>query len=149
MSAPSSTRTETELVSALHRELSRLSRRMRVVTHGGAAPLTAPELGLMSLIDDTVGPVSAGELAQALVIDKSTASRQLATLVERGLIERDDANGAGRTRPLVITAAGERALSATREHLRELVFHRVADWPEGRLEQFVDLLTDYNDPERD
>ena len=71
---------------------------------------------------DSVGEVGVGEVAEALRVDMSVASRQVSDLVTAGLVERTVANGDRRVRQLRLTAAG-RVLA---EDLH-VVMHRVAD----------------------
>jgi DNA-binding MarR family transcriptional regulator len=67
---------------------------------------------------ERAGPRGIGELAELLVMDRTTLTRNLKPLLERGLLER--AEGADRRRhPIAITAAGRAALATALPYWRE------------------------------
>lgn len=92
-----------------------------------AARLTMRELGLVgptvassgcsptechTLIEiGRTGHLTAGELSQRLALDKSTISRVVARLVERGLVAVGEHQGDQRLKPLVLTAEGQLQLA--------------------------------------
>jgi DNA-binding MarR family transcriptional regulator len=88
----------------------------------------------------THGPIRAGELAETTRADPSTVSRQVATLVGRGLLERLADPQDGRASLLRATPAG---MSFMQRHieLRDARFAvMLADWSEADRRQLADLL---------
>ena len=77
--------------SGLEREIGLLLRRSRAISARLArelhADLDGAAYGLLALLEDT-GPLRASELVTRLGLDKSTVSRQVASLVELGLVDR-------------------------------------------------------------
>ena len=86
------------------------------------------------------GPLRASELAETTQADPSTVSRQVATLVARGLLERRADAQDGRAILLHATAAGvafkERLAGSRNAHFSELL----ADWSEDDQRRFAALL---------
>lgn len=80
------------------------------------------------------------DLARAEGLDPSTMSRRLASLAERGLIERHPDPADGRAHVLGLTDTGRRALAQERVRRVELVTDTLADWPEQDKAQLADLL---------
>lgn len=93
---------------------------------------------LLHLVQD--GPMRSSALAESVCADPSTVSRQAATLVEQGLVERrpDPAD-----RRAVQLAATERGTALFREMraAREAMFDTVlVDWSDEDVEQLTGLL---------
>jgi MarR family transcriptional regulator, 2-MHQ and catechol-resistance regulon repressor len=79
------------------------------------------------------GPLTLNELAAELYLDKSTASRVVKALAEKGYLERLPHPDDGRAVLLVITEAGRRLHSAIERELQAEVETLVADFePEVR-----------------
>ncbi|MDF8265195.1 MarR family winged helix-turn-helix transcriptional regulator [Luteipulveratus flavus] len=85
------------------------------------------------------------DVARALRIDKSTASRQVAALERRGLLTRQALAGERRAQLLVLTRDGTDVLAAASDSWRESIRQRVDGWTDDELSQFVRLLQRYND----
>jgi DNA-binding MarR family transcriptional regulator len=87
------------------------------------------------------GPMRASALAATVQSDLSTVSRQVATLVGQGLLERQADQLDGRASLLRVTDAGQ-ALVAEHEHARAAFFSQVLEgWSAAELDQFAHLLT--------
>ena len=98
---------------------------------------------LFQLVAD--GPMRSSALAEAVCVDPSTVSRQVAELVKAGLVERVPDPADGRASLLVATERGL-AVHATRRERRVATFARiVADWPAGDVATLTDLLSRFND----
>jgi DNA-binding MarR family transcriptional regulator len=85
-------------------------------------------------------PVRQGALAEVMHADPSTVSRQVAALVDRGLVRRVADDTDGRASRLVITDAGHTALQdlcAERESRLDAV---TADWDADDLATFTRLF---------
>jgi len=86
------------------------------------------------------GPMRASALAASVQSDLSTVSRQVATLVTRGLLERRADPVDGRASLLVVTEAGQ-CVIAEHEHARAAFFEQVlSDWTPDELRQFARQL---------
>jgi DNA-binding MarR family transcriptional regulator len=88
----------------------------------------------------TEGPMRAGALADSLLSDPSTVSRQVAALVKEGLLERRADPVDGRASLLVLTERAD-AVLAEHDEIRLRHFARMLeDWPERDLRRFAALL---------
>ncbi len=99
---------------------------------------SASQLLLRTLAID--GPTRASVLAASVHSDLSTVSRQVAALVESGLLERRADPVDGRASLLVVTDAGKAVISE-HEEVRTAFFTQVLDgWNDAELTQFSSLL---------
>ena len=105
--------------------------------------ITFVEATLMSAITARSHP-TAVDVAADLQIDKSTASRQIAVLERRGLIERQAAPGERRAQWLRLTPVGRRILLRSDTARIEAITERVDDWTDAEVMQFADLLRRFN-----
>ena len=90
------------------------------------------------------GPVGVKALAQAMGIDSSTVTRQVAPLVEGGLVDRVPNPNDGRAVLLALSGLGRERLYQVREARQALMRELLADWTEEEREQFTSLLTRFN-----
>ena len=98
---------------------------------------------LFQLVSD--GPKRSSALAEAVCVDPSTVSRQVAELVKAGLVERVPDPADGRASLLVATERGH-VVHAARRARRVATFGRiVADWPADDVATLTDLLARFND----
>ena len=131
----------------LEREIGLLLRRSRAISARLAAELH-PDLdgaayGLLALLQDS-GPLRASDLVARLGLDKSTVSRQLATLVDLGLVERAADPVDGRAQVLTPSPEGSARLSRIREARRARWEADMADWPAEDVARLGDLLARLN-----
>jgi len=99
-----------------------LARRLTGIYDAALAPhgLTVTQYAALVAIARVEGALAVADLAQRLQMDRTTTSRLVGPLERAGLIARVDArkargerlNGDARTRPLQLTAKGERRLRA-------------------------------------
>ena|GEM_PF-1896050 len=91
------------------------------------------------------GPRRATDLAADTLLDLSTVSRQIRSLVERGLVERrpdpEDRRGA----LLSTTADGLAAVARYRAQRDQKLADALADWPAADRRDFARLLARFND----
>ncbi|MER5612667.1 MarR family winged helix-turn-helix transcriptional regulator [Streptomyces sp. NPDC002215] len=132
-----------ESLDVIQRELTAFARRARA-----AAARLHPELPLVSYtllahIEDRHG-CRATDLASHYMLDKSTVSRQIATLEKMGLVERHPDPDDHRIQVLHPTAAGTQALASTQASRRTAYRERLADWTEEDLARFAEYLLRYN-----
>ncbi|GMA57931.1 MarR family transcriptional regulator [Alicyclobacillus sacchari] len=98
---------------------------------------------LLALAND--GPLAVGQLANTFQLDISTISRQLAPIVDAGLVAKERGEIDKRQVRLSITPEGSAALEATRESRRQLYAELLADWSEADREHFLGLLKRFNE----
>jgi DNA-binding MarR family transcriptional regulator len=86
------------------------------------------------------GPAQIADVADELGLDRSNASRMLATAVAAGLVTKTISTEDGRRTELAITPAG-RDLLAAAHAWQEYTFQRlVADWPAADARRFASYL---------
>ena len=86
------------------------------------------------------GPLRASALAEAVYLDLSWISRQVAHLVERGLVERRADRADGRVCILAATEAGIAAVARLQQASNEYVVGKVAGWSEQDRATLAALL---------
>ncbi len=82
------------------------------------------------------GPMRSGAIAESLGFDPSTVSRQVATLVRDGMLERRADPDDGRASLLVLTARADAVLAEQARARVNRLAELVADWPATELEDF-------------
>jgi len=85
-----------------------------------------------------LGPSRSSALAEAVFSDPSTVSRQVATLVKEGWVERRADPDDGRASVLAVTDAGKRLLEERRLMRNRSIARMLADWSEEDLAAFLD-----------
>lgn len=103
-----------------------------------ADPEIAALFLLVLLVRD--GPRRAKELAEVTGADPSTVSRQVATLVKTGLVERQADPEDGRASILVPTGLGVRRVEEHFVNRGQMIEPIIADWPDTDRHDFVRLL---------
>jgi DNA-binding MarR family transcriptional regulator len=131
----------------LEREIGLLLRRSRAISARLARELH-PDLdgaayGLLALLRDA-GPLRASSLVTRLGLDKSTVSRQIANLVDLGLVDRAPDPADGRAQVLTPSAEGSARLSRIREARRARWESDMADWPRDDVVRLGELLARLN-----
>ncbi len=92
---------------------------------------------------ESEGPMRASALAASVQSDLSTVSRQVTTLVARGLLERRADQRDGRACLLAVTDAGRTAIAAY-ERGRQAFFDTVlSGWSAGEMRQFARQLEQF------
>lgn len=93
---------------------------------------------------ETVGANHITVLADALGLDPSTAGRQVATMVDHGLVERRVDEEDRRRSVVAVTAVGRRRMRTT-SHLRgRRTRELLGDWSETDLRRLGEMFTRYN-----
>lgn len=90
------------------------------------------------------GPTGVKALAAGMGIDSSTVTRQVAPLVDGGLVKRATHPEDGRAVVLELTPLGAARLHEVQDSRRELVARLTSDWTPEERETFCTLLTKFN-----
>jgi DNA-binding MarR family transcriptional regulator len=104
---------------------------------------SAGEVGhilVLEAIDAAGAPAQIAAVAAELGLDRSNASRMLASAVAAGLVSRTVAPDDARRTELDITPAGRRLLAAARDWQDETFARLVADWPAADARRFASYL---------
>jgi DNA-binding MarR family transcriptional regulator len=132
---------------ALEREIALLLRRARAIQGRLAgqlhADLDGAAYGLLVLLDDA-GPLRASDVVARLGLDKSTVSRQVASLVVLGLVDRAPDPDDGRAQVLSTSPEGHRRLSRVRDARRERWETDLAGWETADVATLAQLLARLN-----
>lgn len=83
---------------------------------------------------DRDGPQQVGDLAHLLRVDMSVASRQVAALVDAGLVERDVPDGDRRARTVALTDAGRALAARHAATAHDLAARIFASWTEEEIQ---------------
>ncbi|SDC17810.1 transcriptional regulator, MarR family [Geodermatophilus telluris] len=131
----------------LEREIGLLLRRSRAISTRLARELH-PDLdgaayGLLALLQDA-GPLRASDLVARLGLDKSTVSRQVASLVDLGMVTREPDPDDGRAQVLRTSAEGAARLAGIREVRRARWEADLSGWPAQDVATLGDLLARLN-----
>ncbi len=112
----------------------RLARNPRLTERMGAGTAGDSRLFLLLNLLHDRGPSRAADLLESVAVDQSTLSRQLAALVERGLVQRDTDPTDGRAARIVVTSLGKKTISSARAAWQETLAELMADWePDDRV----------------
>lgn len=98
----------------------------------GGAPCTLASLTLLGVVERR-GPARVGEIAAALGVDASVASRQITQLTADGLLDRVLDERDGRSHLVRVTAAGAEALRGVRAALLGRWATALDDWTDAEL----------------
>jgi DNA-binding MarR family transcriptional regulator len=110
-----------------------------VSSHMSKAGLDKASFVLLANLNH-LGPSRSSALAEAVFSDPSTVSRQVATLVKEGLVERRADPDDGRASVLAVTEAGTRLLEERRLMRNKAIARMLADWSEGDLTAFIEYF---------
>lgn len=96
-------------------------------------------------VADTAGPVGVAEVADALGVAPSTASRLVARAAEAGMVTREVSTTDPRRAALELTAPGTRLVEASRRYRAARLASLLVDWPPRDVAALADLLTRFAD----
>ncbi len=146
MARPKSSRAQQ--LDLIFEEINVITRRATARARRLAAPLSYVEHSLLQFIGATPG-CRATDIASSFHLNRSTVSRQVASLFEHGLVEYsprgEDSHNRGRE--LQLTARGKEQLSSARGEQRKASLERLSDWSDAELTTFAELLDRYNSKE--
>ncbi|MGP3967022.1 MarR family winged helix-turn-helix transcriptional regulator [Streptomyces sp. 6N223] len=147
-SEPTTSQTEDlPLLDAFQHEVAVFARRAEQTRLAGLGParnsMDRAAYLLLSRLDQD-GPTGVKALAAGMGIDSSTVTRQVAPLVDSGLVKRTSDPDDGRAVVLQLSARGSDRLEEVRTSRRKLMSLLTADWTQEERETFCALLTRFN-----
>jgi DNA-binding MarR family transcriptional regulator len=98
---------------------------------------------LLSLVR-TKGPMSIGELSEALGLDASTLNRQTAAAMRSGLLDRIPDPDGGIARKFSLTQEGADTLDTQRDQILGSLDKVLADWSDDEIAEFARVLRRFN-----
>ncbi len=105
----------------------------------GGPPLETGELDTLGVVGG-LGPCRMSELADALRVEPSTATRAVDRLQRRGLVTRGKAAADGRCVEVALTPTGRRAFDELTRRRRELLIGVLDHFDAAEQQQLADLL---------
>jgi DNA-binding MarR family transcriptional regulator len=141
------TATSTELLERLQHQVALFARRAEQTRLGGVGKArNSMDRAAYLLLNrlDREGPMGVKALAEAMGIDSSTVTRQVAPLVDTGLVKRTSHPDDGRAVVLAVSPRGRGRLDEVRDSRRQLMAQVTGDWTTGEREVFTDLLVRFN-----
>ncbi|MBY8884002.1 MarR family transcriptional regulator [Streptomyces sp. PTM05] len=139
--------TSTALYERLQHEVALFARRAEQTRLGGVGKArNSMDRAAYLLLNrlDREGPMGVKALAEGMGIDSSTVTRQVAPLVEAGLVKRTSHPDDGRAVVLALSPRGIERLEEVRASRRELMAQVTEDWSADEREAFTELLTRFN-----
>lgn len=135
-------------IAAVEEQFTGLYRQMKARMRQRAS-LVHPDLPVMGyVILSTLkrcGATHAGVLVEALDMDKSLLSRQLRTLEELGLVEREPDPTDKRSSILSLSRIGLERVTTVQAADRAALYGQLRDWEVGDLNQLAGLLGRVNE----
>ncbi|MFJ7999855.1 MarR family winged helix-turn-helix transcriptional regulator [Streptomyces sp. NPDC096310] len=135
------------LLDALQHQVAVFARRAEQTRLGGVGQVrNSMDRAAYLLLNrlDQEGPMGVKALAAGMGIDSSTVTRQVAPLVDTGLVKRTSHPEDGRAVVLQLSARGLAKLDEVRSSRRALMAQVTADWTEDERDSFTTLLTRLN-----
>ncbi|MEV8537690.1 MarR family transcriptional regulator [Streptomyces sp. NPDC051572] len=147
MSMDMTTVGEPGLLDTLQHEVAVFARRAEQTRLGGVGQVrNSMDRAAYLLLNrlDKEGPMGVKALAASMGIDSSTVTRQVAPLVDTGLVKRTSHPEDGRAVVLQLSPRGQSRLEEVRSSRRQLMEELTHDWAPKEREEFCALLTRFN-----
>jgi DNA-binding MarR family transcriptional regulator len=141
------TASEPGLLDSLQHQVAVFARRAEQTRLGGVGQVrNSMDRAAYLLLNrlDKEGPMGVKALAASMGIDSSTVTRQVAPLVDTGLVKRTSHPEDGRAVVLQLSPRGQARLDEVRSSRRELMAELTHDWDPEERESFCALLTRFN-----
>ncbi|MCO4695532.1 MarR family transcriptional regulator [Streptomyces sp. RO-S4] len=138
---------DTGLLDTLQHEVALFARRAEQTRLGGVGQVrNSMDRAAYLLLNrlDKEGPMGVKALAASMGIDSSTVTRQVAPLVDSGLVTRTSHPEDGRAVVLQLSPRGQARLEEVRASRRQLMAELTSDWAPEEREAFCTLLTRFN-----
>ncbi|MFC4032743.1 MarR family winged helix-turn-helix transcriptional regulator [Streptomyces polygonati] len=139
--------TSAELLERLQHQVAVFARRAEQTRLGGVGKArNSMDRAAYLLLNrlDREGPMGVKALAEAMGIDSSTVTRQVAPLVDSGLVKRTSHPEDGRAVVLALSPRGRGRLDEVRDSRRALMAEVTGEWTAQEREMFTDLLVRFN-----
>ncbi|MBQ0846810.1 MarR family winged helix-turn-helix transcriptional regulator [Streptomyces sp. NPDC057621] len=147
MSMDMTTVGDTGLLETLQHEVAVFARRAEQTRLGGVGQVrNSMDRAAYLLLNrlDKEGPMGVKALAASMGIDSSTVTRQVAPLVDTGLVKRTSHPEDGRAVVLQLSPRGLSRLDEVRSSRRQLMAELTQEWSPEEREAFCTLLTRFN-----
>jgi DNA-binding MarR family transcriptional regulator len=147
MSMDMTTVGDSGLLDTLQHEVAVFARRAEQTRLGGVGQVrNSMDRAAYLLLNrlDNEGPMGVKALAASMGIDSSTVTRQVAPLVDTGLVKRTSHPEDGRAVVLQLSPRGQARLNEVRASRRQLMAELTDDWAPEEREAFCTLLTRFN-----
>ncbi|MGH4033869.1 MarR family winged helix-turn-helix transcriptional regulator [Actinomycetota bacterium Odt1-20B] len=141
------TASDTGLLDTLQHQVAVFARRAEQTRLGGVGQVrNSMDRAAYLLLNrlDKEGPMGVKALAASMGIDSSTVTRQVAPLVDTGLVKRTSHPEDGRAVVLQLSPRGQARLDEVRSSRRSLMAELTEDWEPEERESFCALLTRFN-----
>jgi len=138
---------DSALLDALQHQVAVFARRAEQTRLGGVGQVrNSMDRAAYLLLNrlDLEGPMGVKALAAGMGIDSSTVTRQVAPLVDTGLVRRTSHPEDGRAVVLQLSGRGMSRLEEVRSSRRELMSQVTDGWTQEERESFCTLLTRFN-----
>lgn len=129
-------------IDVIFDEMAAITRRTIARARRFSTPLTFVEHSMLNFIRDTPN-CRATDVATSFHLNRSTVSRQVASLLDLELVEYA-VGTRGRGRVLQLTERGWAMLGQSLAAQRMALLERLEEWSDEDLKTFADLLTRYN-----
>lgn len=147
MSMDMTTVGDSGLLDTLQHEVAVFARRAEQTRLGGVGQVrNSMDRAAYLLLNrlDNEGPMGVKALAASMGIDSSTVTRQVAPLVDAGLVKRTSHPEDGRAVVLQLSPRGGTRLAEVRASRRQLMAELTEEWTPAERESFCDLLSRFN-----
>src|SRR4051812_13187097 len=144
---PIPSETTTDLLERLQHQVALFARRAEQTRLGGVGKArNSMDRAAYLLLNrlDIEGPMGVKALAEGMGIDSSTVTRQVAPLVDSGLVKRTSHPEDGRAVVLALSPRGRTRLEEVRTSRKQLMAQVTEEWSEDEREVFCDLLGRFN-----
>jgi DNA-binding MarR family transcriptional regulator len=138
---------ESGLLEILQHQVAVFARRAEQTRLGGVGQVrNSMDRAAYLLLNrlESEGPMGVKALAASMGIDSSTVTRQVAPLVDTGLVNRASHPDDGRAVVLELSPRGHTRLDEVRASRRALMAELTADWDPAERRTFCALLTRFN-----
>jgi DNA-binding MarR family transcriptional regulator len=134
-----------DAIGIIEVELIKLVRHLETFARRSSLYVRVDRAGYLAMrVLDALGPVSTNALAQALHLDGSTVTRQIAPLERTGLIERRPDPADGRSSTIALTAEGRRVMGDVQGERRRCIEALVSRWDTGAQADLASALARLN-----
>lgn len=146
-SSDMTTQLDTNVLDALQHQVALFARRAEQTRLGGIGTarnsMDRAAYLLLNRLDQD-GPMGVKALAAGMGIDSSTVTRQVAPLVDSGMVKRTSHPEDGRAVVLQLSPRGKARLEEVRSSRRDLMALVTEEWTPHERGVFCELLTRFN-----